>query len=125
MIRPGETHLLDVNVGGTPWKLVESDGKIQKELRGEQGLCKPNRHVMYINREETPPEGREYVGVHEIGHAVVFTTGGREGLKQITGLDDDKLYALEEYIVCVLFHSMWDTYKRNNWLTIPINVTDP
>jgi len=124
MIRRGEKLLLQANIGGVPWRLLESDGKIEKELKNEQGICKTDRQICYINREETPAEGYEFVGAHEIGHAVVFTIGGREGLEQITGLSGDKIDKLEEYIVCVLFHGLWDTYKRNGWLSIPLAAAD-
>ncbi len=120
MLRRGEKLLRNANIGGVPWSFVESDSKIEKELKNRQGICKPDRQIIYINREETPVEGYEHVGAHEAGHAAIFTIGGKEGLEQITGLPPDRLEALEEYIVCVLLHAQWDTFKRNGWLSMPL-----
>ena len=120
MIRRGERLVATPNIGGVVWQVVESEPKIEKDLKGQQGVCKPDRQICYINRLEVPPEGIEYVAAHEIGHAVIFTIGGKHALKQITGLNEKKLEELEEFIVGTILHGVWDTNKRNGWLTIPI-----
>lgn len=125
MLRRGEKLLLNAIVGGVMWRVVESDGKIEKDLKNQQGCCKPEKQTVYINRDETPTDGYEYVIAHELGHASIFTTGGKEGLAALSGLEisNPKLEALEEYIVGSLFHAQWDTLKRNGWLNIPFAQT--
>lgn len=119
MIREGERLLLSAVVGGTAWSVVESDPSIEPSIEGLQGLCVTGEHRVYVNRTEVPQCGYEYVVVHELAHAAIFTTGGQEALRQVSGLSGKKLKDLEELIVCTLFHSVYDTLKRNNWLSVP------
>jgi len=120
MIRDGEKLLLSFDIGSVPWKYVESDDSIEDEMTEAQGIMRADRQVVYVNRSETPPEGYEYVFFHEAGHAVFFTTGVKEALKQITGFEGDKCTQLEEFLMSNLMHAMYDTLKRNGWLKIPL-----
>lgn len=107
-------------VGGIPWSLTLSNARVVPELRDQQGICKYHEQAIYINTDETPPEGYEAVVFHELAHAAIFSMGGREGLRQITGLDGDDLIDLEEYIVCCLMHAQYDLLKRNGWLSMDL-----
>ncbi len=119
-VRKGEKLLLEPIICGVPWKIIESTDSIEDELTCAQGVTRPDKQCCYVNSVETPPEGLEFVCVHELGHAVMFTSGGKEALRQITRFGDSRCEQLEEFIVGGFLHAFWDTLKRNGWLKIPI-----
>ena len=106
------------SIQGTEWRVYLVSRRSAGALKGLEGLCVFEEAAIFIAKELAPAR-RVEVFVHEVLHALNFSSGIDRVIPQALGVTAAQWDAAEETMVRLLAPVLVDTLTRNGLLSIP------